>query len=153
MGVFLKYKKHSTGLHGFFRTSSSVIWPHELFAGLYEHNPPAFLEHILGGRESEVKKFWDAMPPRAGIEQKDNWQNRVVPLALHGDGIAIANIRGKASKSVDCLSRSSLLSSGPTKFTSYLIWFCYSSYGEDIRYQESRRSSSRENSHFPFFST
>ena len=125
LGVFLKHKNKTTGLHGYFRTSSSIIWPHELFAGLWEHHPRAFRDHILGGDPKEVAKFWSTMPPRPHMEHKDGWHYKVVPLSLHGDGISIANIRGKAAKTVDCLSWSSLLSTGPTRYTSYLIWFCF----------------------------
>ena len=42
-----------------------------------------------------------------------------------GDGVAITNIRGKASKSMDTLSWSSLLSSAPTKYSVFLIWVCF----------------------------
>ena len=126
LGVFLKQKTRTTGLYGYFRSSSHVIWPHELFAGIFKHHPEAFEEHILGGGPNEVRKFWASMPCRAGMESKNNWHTHCIPLSLHGDGISIANIRGKATKTVDCLSWSSLLSSGPTRFTYYLIWFCYS---------------------------
>ena len=49
----------------------------------------------------------------------------VFPLSLHGDGVAVASARGKGVKTVDCLNWGSLLASGPTKLTSYLIWFCF----------------------------
>ena len=37
----------------------------------------------------------------------------------------MANIRGKGSRSIDCLSWTSLLSSSSTKLSVYLIWYCY----------------------------
>ena len=71
-----------------------------------------------------MQRFWRSMPARGAIQEKDQWQQRCVPLFLHGDGVAITNIRGKGSKSVDTLSWGSLLSTAPTKYSVYLIWFC-----------------------------
>ena len=45
-------------------------------------------------------------------EEQDEEQEEAIPL--HGDGVAVANIRGKRNRVVDCLSWSSLLATGPT---------------------------------------
>ena len=123
--VSMVNKMHAGGLFGFYMTDTTVIWPHVLFAGLWEHHRGAFDKFVLGGGPSEVKKFWATMPPRPGMETKTNWRECFVPLALHGDGISVSNIRGKASKGLDCLSWTSLLSTAATKLSVFLIWFCF----------------------------
>ena len=113
------------GAHGFCMSQTSTIWPHELFAGLWEHNQQAFQTFILGGGVEVVQRFWARMPPRPAMQDRPQWQRKCIPLALHGDGVAITNIRGKASKSMDTLSWSSLLSTAPTKYSVFLIWVCF----------------------------
>ena len=41
-------------------------------------------------------------------------------------GIAVSNVRGKSSKQLDCLSWSSVLARSQTRFTTFLIYFCFS---------------------------
>ena len=118
-------KKNVLGLFGFNIQDTVTIWPHMLFAGLWKYHRKAFEKYILGGGASVVKDFWNKMPPRPGMSEKQNWQETCVPLALHGDGVAISNIRGKGSKSIDCLSWTSLLSADATNVSTYLIWFCF----------------------------
>ena len=65
------------------------------------------------------------MPPREGLQERPDWHHKCVPIALHGDGVSIVNIRGKASKEINCLSWTSLLSQGQTRLTTFLIWFCF----------------------------
>ena len=106
-------------------TTNSVIWPHELFAWLYENHQQAFLQNILGGTPDNVKKFWQNMPSRPGLEQRSGWRDKCIPIALHGDGVAVSNVRGKATKQADCISWSSILSRGQTRLTTFLVWFCF----------------------------
>ena len=105
--------------------STTAIWPHELFAGLYEHHRQAFDKYVLGGGVEVIRQFWDTMPARPGLEGRQRWRTLCIPIAIHGDGVAVSNVRGKGSKSVDCLSWTSLLASGPSKFVMFFIWFCF----------------------------
>ena len=102
-----------------------MLWPHELFAGLWEHHPQAFQKLVLGGGPDVIKDFWKEMPPREGMMGAPAWRERCIPIALHGDGVAVASVRGKGVRTVDALSWSSLLGTGPTKVTTFLIWFAY----------------------------
>ena len=70
--------------------------------------------------------FWRVMPPREGMQGRRDWRRRCVPLALHGDGISVANVRGKASKTAETLSWTSLLASTATRLSTFLIWFAFS---------------------------
>ena len=105
-------------------TSSAVVWPHELFASLWTHHRASFTKYILGG-ENGVQRFWEQMPARPQMEHRPNWRELCVPLALHGDGVSVSNIRGKGAKTVDVISWTSLLSSAPSKVSIFLIWFCF----------------------------
>ena len=104
---------------------NSVVWPHELFAWIWEHHHESFVENILGGTADNIRIFWNNMPPRSGMESKVGWKDRVIPIALHGDGVAVTAVRGKSSKQVNCLSWSSCLAKGQTRFTTFLIWFAF----------------------------
>ena len=65
------------------------------------------------------------MPCRSGLQTRVGYQRWCIPLGLHGDGVAISNIRGAGSKVAETLSWTSLLSTAPTRFSSYLIYFCF----------------------------
>ena len=105
--------------YGYLRTRTSVIWPHELFAAIYEFHPHAFGKYILGGGPHMVQQFWRTMPCRSGLEAKVGYQRWCIPLGLHGDGVAVSNIRGSGSKVADTLSWTSLLSTAATRLSSY----------------------------------
>ena len=120
--VFLLCSTTATGLMGFCMSVTTAIWPHELFSGLFHHHPQAFKTFILGGGPSVVKDFWSQLPPRRGMEQRRQWRELCIPIGGHGDGVAISMVRGKASKTVDSLCWTSLLSSAPTKYSVYYIW-------------------------------
>ena len=109
------------GLLGFCMSSSSVIWPHQMFAGLYCFHRAAFDKFILGG-STGVSDFWTHMPPRPQMLHRHDWREHCIPLAIHGDGVSVSNARGKGAKTVDALSWTSLLTSGPSKYTIFLIW-------------------------------
>ena len=83
------------------------------------------MRYILGGQAQNVADFWATMPPRPGMTAREGWRTWAVPLAIHGDGVAITNVRGVSSKTVDTLCWTSLLSTGATRMTHYLIWFAF----------------------------
>ena len=123
--LFLWRKTMQAGVEGFLKSRQSVLWPHEMFAALWNFNQTAFFKWILGGNQGKVVEWWQTMPTRQGLRARPGWNRWCVPLGLHGDGVAAANVRGSASKTIDVLSWSSLLSSGPTRFTTYLIYFAF----------------------------
>ena len=123
--VFLMRRTLATGLRNWVQTRCMVLWPHEFWAGLWNFHPGAFVKFILGGDPANVRRFWERMPSKPGMEERERWQDQAVPLALHGDGVAVSNIRGVASKTADTLSWSSLLTTGLTRMTHYFIWFTF----------------------------
>ena len=96
-----------------------------------ESMPKAFFASVLGGSEGNIPKFWEAMKNHPQVLTKPQLRDRqdlhrVVPLALHslyGDGVAYMQVARAAGKSLEVLSWSSLLCTGPTKVTNFLI-FC-----------------------------
>ena len=122
--VFLLRRTMATGLENWVYVNSSVLWPHELWAGLWSFHPGAFVKFILGGQASNVEEFWRAMPAREGMDTP-GWRQHAVPIALHGDGVAVANVRGVSSKTADTWSWTSLLAKGHTRLTHFFIWFAF----------------------------
>ena len=124
--VFLQRKAMEGGFASFLRTRTRVLWPHQLFSAIYEFHPQAFAKYVLGGSAENVTKFWRTMPRRRGVDDRVGWDRFCIPLGAHGDGVAISNARGPGVKIADTLSWTSLLSTAPTRFSSYLIYFCFS---------------------------
>ena len=105
----------------------AFLLPHKLFSFLFEYMAPAFQSSVLGGDAGNVPKFWAAMKSHPFLTSRPDLQSRpdlgkVVPIALHGDGVAYMQVRRTGGKSMDVLSWSSLLTKGPTKSSSFLIF-------------------------------
>ena len=123
--VFLWRRSMRMREMGFVRTRCTVLWPHEMFAAIYANHRDKFEKYILGGEHRNIEEFWATMPSRDGMVGRPRWRTHCVPLALHGDGVAVANIRGKSNKTVDVLSWTSLLGGGGTRASWFLIWMCF----------------------------
>ena len=112
------------------------ILPHKLFAILFESVPTAFQSSVLGEDASNVPRFWAAMKDNPVLAARPDLQGRadlakVVPIALHGDGVAYQQVRAAGGKSLEVLSWSSLLSKGPTKTNSFLMFLIAKSLVKD----------------------
>ena len=121
--IYLYRSTMAAGLQTWVRVRTLALWPHEIFACLWDFHPTAFFRYILGGDRENVGKFWDMMPTRVGVDTRDDYRTHCVPLGLHGDSVSVANIRGVAGKGVECLNWTSLLSTGPTRLTIFSLWF------------------------------
>ena len=103
------------------------LLPHKLFSTLYHSLPQAFRDSLLGGKPTNIGNFWDAMQHHPNLLARPELQGRpdlkkIVPLALHGDGVAYMQANRAGSKSLEVLSWCSLLSRGPTKANSFLMF-------------------------------
>ena len=95
-----------------------MLLPHEFFACVYQHYNAHFQATMVGS-ESAVD-FW------ANFVHSPAWTqhsasalgitdfSKVVPLGLHGDGVAMTGIGRAGAHSATVLNFSSLLTSGPT---------------------------------------
>ena len=114
---------------GIIRTCQAMLLPHELFAALWEFDKSIFISKLCGGDENNIKKFWDSMTDHPAyseeIKVRRNHKTKCIPLSLHGDGVTVIAISKSWSKSVDALSWSSVLSSGSTLTSSFLIYLLY----------------------------
>ena len=104
----------------------NMLLPHKLFSKMYHARPAAFLESVLGGTEDNIKAFWKAMKEHPVVQARPELRGRtdlskVVPIAIHGDGVAYMQLRS-GGKTLEVLSWSSLLSTSPTKTGSFLIF-------------------------------
>ena len=105
----------------------TFILPHKLFACLFHSLPKAFETCILGGDKSNAGKFWKAMKHHPFVEARPELQKapnlgKLIPLAIHGDGVSYMQTRQAGGKSMDVLSWTSLLAKGPTKVSSFLMF-------------------------------
>ena len=105
----------------------TFLLPHKLFASMYHHTPSAFEASILGGAASNIGKFWRAIQKHPIFTSRPSLQQRpdlhkVVPLAVHGDGVAYMQAMKAGGKSMEVLSWSSLLAQGPTRVSTFLMF-------------------------------
>ena len=83
-------------------TLQSVFLPHEIFACIHEKYPDTWSRSIRPD-EGSLEAFWEAVDQHPSmtdeIRNKPNYRRRLIPFALHGDGVPITG-RGKAWISV-----------------------------------------------------
>ena len=118
----IRIKKKQEGLSE--PVDLSFLLPHKLFSVLFHSLPSAFTSSVLGGSARNVQTFWASMKDNPVLAARPQLKARpdldkVIPIALHGDGVAYQQIRGAGGKSLDVLSWSSLLSRGPTRPTPF----------------------------------
>ena len=95
----------------------TFLLPHKLFS-----------VSVLGGKPDNVARFWTDMKHHPFVLARPSLQSqaalkKVVPIAIHGDGVSYMQVKRAGGKSLEVLSWSSLLSSsGPTKHTNYLMF-------------------------------
>ena len=84
----------------------------------------------MWGSVGEIQKFWLQMVDHPAYEHhhvrlRGDFRDRCIPLALHGDGVAVTGISKKWAKSCDAFSWRSVLSRGSTITTNFLIWLMF----------------------------
>ena len=102
----------------------SFLLPHKLFSCMFHSMPSAFQASVLGGHADQIANFWKSMKdhpfvlarPETGADL-----HKLVPIALHGDGVSYMQAMRAGGKSMEALSWSSLLSVSPTKVSSFLM--------------------------------
>ena len=131
----IQVKKNNDGLSE--AVDLNFLLPHKLFSVLFHSLPSAFESSVLGGTAGNVPTFWAAMKDHPVLASRPELQARpdldkVIPIALHGDGVAYQQVRAAGGKSLDVLSWSSLLSRGPTKTNSFLMFLIVKSLVKDF---------------------
>ena len=109
-------------------TTATFILPHLLFHKLYYSKQDSFKSWVLGGQPSNIKKFWEEMKDHPMLQHRPALKNRpdllekIVPLAVHGDGVQYMQVGRAGGKGLEVLSWCSLLAKGPTKVSNFLMF-------------------------------
>jgi hypothetical protein len=119
--------KHSS-LGKFFR-SVPMMLPHTLFAAIYEHYPVMWDRIIYGSRGTCIK-FWQAVSGSQHfaahpVRHRENYEERCIPLKIHGDGTPVTGLGKGWGKMVDIFSVSSLLICGPTVLQNLMMFLIF----------------------------
>ena len=106
-------------------TLQSVFLPHEIFACIHEKYPDTWSRSILPD-EGSLEAFWKAVDQHPSmtdeIRNKPNYRRRLIPFALHGDGVPITG-RGKAwQQCFTDFSFYSLVGMGNTSELLFYLW-------------------------------
>ena len=109
--------------------SVPMLLPHTLFSAIYEHYPLMW-EKIIYGSRLTCMKFWDAVkgsPQFAAhkVKFRDGFQEKCIPLKIHGDGTPVTGLGKGWGKLVDIFSVSSLLICGPTILRNLMMFLMF----------------------------
>ena len=108
-----------------------ILYPHELFAALYQFHPAVFIQRLCGGAVSNVTNFWSSMKGHPSFAlnpslRDPSYSKSCIPISLHGDGVPVAGCGRSWSKSVTIYSWGSLLGKGNTLQRVFMIFLLHS---------------------------
>ena len=108
-------------------THTGLVYPHEIFAALFQFHPAAFLACMLGGAVDRTSSFWSSMKKHPSWALHPELHDpaiaaKAVPITIHGDGVPVTGVGKPWSRSVEIISWKSLLSSGSTLMSTFLIF-------------------------------
>lgn len=108
------------------RVAIPFLLPHVMFAVLYKYHPAAFLERMCGGAFANIGAFWRAMDRHPmyqnhPIKKRADHQARCIPLSVHADAVPVSGVGRSWGKSLEIYSWNSMLSTGATVLTLFLI--------------------------------
>ena len=104
-----------------------MIYPHELFASLYNHYHGAFLDRLWVSAE-RMQNFWTSVAHTQQfrehpVQSRDNFERLCIPLIVHSDGVPCMGIGKSWSKVFDIYSWGSMLpTSGDTSRSLFLAF-------------------------------
>jgi hypothetical protein len=107
----------------------NILWPHKLFAAMYEGNVSEFIVRCCGGAVGNIKEFWTAQkdhPSFADHPMHNHprfcYETHGVPISLHGDGTNVLSVGKKGAKHLDAISWNPVLSnSGVASLVNFFI--------------------------------
>ena len=109
------------------RTLQAMLLPHELFSTIYHQYPQAWKQIMLPSLD-RLKEFWElqtehpAYQSHPVLQSCPNFQQRMLPLAVHGDGTPVIGIGKIWSRQLTIFSWNSLLGFGRTRDMQLHIW-------------------------------
>ena len=83
-----------------------ILFPHQLFACLWEYHREAFITRLCGGAITNITKFWNDMAAHPcyqnhPMRRRKDHELKDIPLAIHGDGIPTQGVGKTWSKSIE----------------------------------------------------
>ena len=110
----------------------SMLYPHVLFAKLYNCYPLEFSKRFYGNAIGSIREFWDAQSDHPSYNvhpmrhHEFNHREKGVPLFMHGDDVGAIGIGKVWSKAVNCLSFGGMLGAIGGAFDTHLIiWLLF----------------------------
>lgn len=109
--------------------SQCMLMPHELFASIFHYYPETWKTCVLPSEE-RLEQFWQNNRSHPAMESSelqwiDGYRTQVVPISLHGDDVPITGVGKSWAQLMTVFSWNSMVGSGSTKDTQYLIYGCF----------------------------
>ena len=106
-----------------------MLLPHQLFASLWRDYPETWRSSVLPD-EQTLHRFWSAVDSHPQMESHPirdvaDYKSKVVPLAVHGDGVPVVGLGKGWSKVMTMFSWYSLIGQGQTKEILFWVWSMY----------------------------
>ena len=106
-----------------------MLLPHQLFASLWRDYPETWRSSVLPD-EQTLQRFWSAVDSHPQMESHPirdvaDYKSKVVPLAVHGDGVPVVGLGKGWSKVMTMFSWYSLIGQGQTKEILFWVWSMY----------------------------
>ena len=108
------------------RINHAVLWPHEVFAKMFEEHNEKFREIMLGSSCTSIPEFWKQMRNHPAYAEhplkcRDDHVQKCIPIGMHGDGVACIGVGKSWGRSADVYSWRSLLANGSSKRFNIMI--------------------------------
>ena len=137
--ILMRLKPHGESTGSKVQGSIPIFLPHELFAWSYQNDKRLFQRLFLGNVDTATRaETWNTLLERGDprlqthpMRGEENWQQRALPLGLHGDGVPVLQIGKPATKSYDTYSLQSLLSEGSTAEIKILLFGLFADSSTD----------------------
>ena len=106
--------------------TQSFLWPHELFAAIYQGYPTSFCKCIVPSKE-RLKAFWSKNVSHPAMANSDllsrpHFEEWCVPLAIHGDDVPVTGIGKGWAALMTIYSWTSMIGYGDTKTSQFFIY-------------------------------
>ena len=103
----------------------SILWPHMLFATMYNSFKEAWSVRVCPSKD-ELEKFWDSQSNHPNLvnhpmTEIPGWKRKAIPIAIHGDKVPVTGVGKSWCKSMYILSWCSMLGRGSTLEMNFLI--------------------------------
>ena len=138
--TMIPLKQMNVATHTWRSCKQVILWPHVLFAMIYEHYKDTWAKRVCPGVEA-VRNYWHCVrnSPQLDndhIKARGDFTSHCVPIMVHGDGVPVTGIGKSWGKMCDVWSWSSALGTGSTLDITFYIYSVFQrllckSFGHD----------------------